>query len=383
MATSTIIFYLVFCGLIILGQFQRIELPPLPAFYLLDVLMLSWGGWLVVSQRQKVVMLLRRLGKSWAWAEKILILWLALGWLVAIISGDFSGQAFFYLSRFAVYSLTLWLIFSLQVLPSTWLRVGLIVAGLYSLLWGFGQYLLLPDMRFLSISGWDDHYFRLVGTQLDPNFMGLIFVLLFLWLWQWPWQGRGQKLLGVLLEILVVGGIALTFSRSTLISFGVLMIFLAGKKWKNYWPMLLVVIILFLAQKPTYEGVDLTRTASIEARVVSSERSLLELQPYQWVIGRGLFNTSKSSYVSEDYLRADHAGLPDNLWLLVVQSGGIVGLGLVLLVASRWVRCCIKTNPDGAGAILAVLVHAMFNNSLFQPFIFLLLGMTLISKVDR
>src|SRR3990170_8831618 len=41
---------------------------------------------------------------------------------------------------------------------------------------GWIQYLWLPDLRDLKYIGWDDHYFRLFGTFLDPAFMGIILV---------------------------------------------------------------------------------------------------------------------------------------------------------------------------------------------------------------
>jgi len=34
------------------------------------------------------------------------------------------------------------------------------------LILGLGQYMFLPDMRFLLRYGWDEHYWRLIGTVL-------------------------------------------------------------------------------------------------------------------------------------------------------------------------------------------------------------------------
>src|SRR3989338_6680935 len=39
---------------------------------------------------------------------------------------------------------------------------------------GLGQYIFLPDTRFLLSYGWDEHYWRLIGTVLDPNYMGVM-----------------------------------------------------------------------------------------------------------------------------------------------------------------------------------------------------------------
>src|SRR3989304_8999963 len=39
---------------------------------------------------------------------------------------------------------------------------------------GLAQYILIPDTRFLAVLNWDDHYYRLLSTLLDPNFTGII-----------------------------------------------------------------------------------------------------------------------------------------------------------------------------------------------------------------
>ena len=46
------------------------------------------------------------------------------------------------------------------------------------ILFSLGQYLLLPDLRLYKNLGFDDHYYRLAGTLLDPNFTGAIFASL-------------------------------------------------------------------------------------------------------------------------------------------------------------------------------------------------------------
>lgn len=48
----------------------------------------------------------------------------------------------------------------------------LIVCGMLLAVFGLGQYLIMPDMTSLTVFGWDPHYYRLVGTFLDPGFTG-------------------------------------------------------------------------------------------------------------------------------------------------------------------------------------------------------------------
>ncbi|MFZ2202248.1 MAG: hypothetical protein WAV56_02515, partial [Microgenomates group bacterium] len=50
----------------------------------------------------------------------------------------------------------------------------LVLAAAILLIIGSLQYFLLPDVRFLAYLGFDDHYYRLIGSFLDPNFTGLV-----------------------------------------------------------------------------------------------------------------------------------------------------------------------------------------------------------------
>lgn len=387
MATSTVIFFLGLVGLMVLGQLQRLELPPWPAFYLHDLLLASWAGWLLVKNWQSFIKTAKKvltgrvnIWKNWP-LEWSLVGWLILGWLVAIGGGVFSLTALLYTARFLTYGLIFFWLGRTRTLPAPLARWGAVVIGGCGLVWGLGQYWLLPDMRFLSINGWDDHYYRLLGTQFDPNFMGLILVLFFVHLQRLKIKPQWQVII-LGLKILTLLGLALTFSRSAWLSFGVAQILLAGTKWKRYWPALVLLFFIWLMPKPGGEGVVLSRTASIEARALTAKQTLVELSGWQWLVGRGLFNTPKASYVLGDYQRADHAGLPDNLLLLVLNSGGVVGLILVAALSIRWGQKFYRTSPAGLIFVLAVVTHSLFNNSLFQPFIFIFLSLSLISEID-
>ena len=41
------------------------------------------------------------------------------------------------------------------------------------------NYFIFPDVRSLAVDQWDPHYYRLVGSLLDPGFTGIILVLFF------------------------------------------------------------------------------------------------------------------------------------------------------------------------------------------------------------
>ena len=186
-----------------------------------------------------------------------------------------------------------------------------------------------------------------------------------------------------LLLFLILIGLSLTFSRSSYLSFMVALLLTAKLNPKKYLIGVLLLVLIILAPKPGGEGVDLTRVASVNARLESSQKSLNVLQPYQYITGQGLFNKIKPSYLSKDFVRADHALLEDNFILLIFNSMGIVGLFLVAILLGKYLLVLYKKDQVKAISILAVLIHAMFNNSFFQPFIFIYLAWSLISKVDR
>ena len=44
-------------------------------------------------------------------------------------------------------------------------------------IFGWLQYIFLPDVRFLKDFGWDDHLYRMIGTFFDPTYLALIILL--------------------------------------------------------------------------------------------------------------------------------------------------------------------------------------------------------------
>ncbi len=382
MATSAIVFFLGLSGFLILGQLQRVEIVPWPAFYLHDLWMLIWASWLTIVNKSQIAAHFRSIFKRKFFLSWLLVVWILGGWLLSAATGDFSLKALLYVGRFLTYSWVLFWLWRTQVVKSSLIKLSLLMTGFWLLIWGIGQYIFLPDMRFLSILGWDDHYFRLVGTQFDPNFIGIIFVLLFLQLQALAVPKKYQWLV-IFFQLSLLLGLALTFSRSAFLSFAVSEIFLLRQKIKKYWPILILTIFIFIIPKPAGEGVVLTRTASIEARLTTSRQNIANLSGWKWVTGNGLFVTGKENYSNDIYVRSDHAGLPDNLILLLLEGTGLIGLSLFLLGGSVLFLNFYKKSPIAASFFVAVLVHSMFNNSLFQPFVFLVLGLSLVGEIDN
>lgn len=212
---------------------------------------------------------------------------------------------------------------------------------------GFLQYLLLPDVRFLKYLGFDDHYFRLIGTFLDPNFTGIVLAIFIL-------------LAPKLFFLIPLLALVLTFSRASFLSLAASLFYLGftQKRFKLLILLLLLGIFLYLVPKPFGEGVNLLRTSSIISRF-DNQKKAIDLFLKNPILGVG-FNTMKS--VSITAVPNLSSGV-DNSFIFVLATTGIVGfITFVVFLKKVWQT---TTDPFAKASILAILVHSLFNNSFF------------------
>jgi hypothetical protein len=244
------------------------------------------------------------------------------------------------------------------------------------------QYVFLPDTRFLRVLGWDDHYYRLIGTLLDPNFTGLSLIVTGCYLWSvahwWP------KALLQWLTLALLVAVALTFSRASYAALAVVLALLLVHKlvlvkyggWRLVAKIGAVVAVAtiawWLAPKPTGEGVNLLRQSTITARWQASLPWLTTLQPWQWVVGRGALVQPLVPATGTNLAAADHANWPDNWLILLISSWGVLGTLGWLWWGGQRLRQLQRTEPWLVLALAAIMTHGLFNHSLLEPFIWLL-----------
>lgn len=264
-----------------------------------------------------------------------------------MITGGEVAYPLFYLLRLVVYPSVY---FAIKLFsPQKYLSFILMSLIAFSFI-GLFQYLIFPDMRFLKYLGFDDHYFRLIGSLFDPNFTGAILAasaLVFISLSSW----------GVALSFIAM--LALTFSRASYVAFvfGFIYLFIFKKNWKLFGLLLLLAVLIIAIPKPFGEGVNLLRTFSIFSRINSWQTgwSLFVEQP---VFGWG-YNTLRS--ITGERFQID------NSFLYVAATTGIVGL--ISLVSLLKHGLSIVSLPQKV-FIFAILVHSLFNNTLFYIWIF-------------
>jgi len=253
--------------------------------------------------------------------------------------------------------------------------------GLATVITGIGQYIISPDIRFLEVAEWDPHYYRVVGTILDPGFVGAVLTVFLLLLVFFRDKFKPKTFLLMIIPTYLT--FALTYSRSSYLA---LLVGIAAYsvKVKSVKPfiisfLLLVATILLLPRSPGGEGVKLERTSSVQARIINWQRTL-QIFSQNPVLGVG-FNTYRYAQKQAGFLDnikwlKSHSGAgADSSLLFVAATTGIVGLAFYLRFLSR-----LWNYPSVFPLYIplaSLLVHSLFLNSLFYPHILFLLSVIL------
>lgn len=367
-------------ALVTLGQLQRVQISQSLAVYgheIVLIILILW--WLATETPRLFMSQLIAWGKEHRW-WLMLFVWIIGGLGLATLRLGVVTQ-WLYLGRITVYALFTWLLFKKFPVITIFGRsmsvlYGYLAVGLVTAYFGFLQYVLIPDTRFLYSLGWDDHYYRLLGTQFDPAFMGMLLVFTF-----FLTEIIKKKNWGRLLRCILVLAISLTFSRATYLALimGISVEVLVAayrhqRLWSRFMFIPFLLLCIFAIPRPGGEGVNLTRTSTIVSRMTASEAAVMTLEPWEWLGGRGLFVPYQSSntLLSQAQLN-DHANQPDNLLVLLTTGLGVGGCAL--LCGALWSsRKQIAFLPTWVLAnVVAVLSHSLVNNTLFQPFVWLMI----------
>lgn len=292
--------------------------------------------------------------------KKVLIIWVGIAWLSLFLNFNFWGVL--YLVRWIVYAGLYF--FFYDFIDADFLRQGLQRAILLVALVGLGQYMLMPDTRFLAASHWDDHSFRVIFTFLDPGFTGIILVLGLL---SQFWEG---KWLGIIYTVMI-----LTYSRATYLAYLAGVVFIAlSRRALRVLGLALVIFVFSITLLPrSYgESTNLRRENSLVARLKNWQQaiSIWQNSPllgvgfgnYQYYSGASFFSHSKSG--------------SDSSILTVLATTGILGLLAYLWLLMKMWQAGNKNLLFKAGFV-AVLIHSWFNNTLFYPWVMEWLWITL------
>jgi len=361
-----------------LGQLGRFGLFDRPIYFYLHELILPIISLLIILEYRKKLLKADYLKSAVLW---FLIMLISLGLAVGNYSGEANVIALLYFLRLVVHMGTLSLLIYLQSQTSKPLIDFRVIIGLTCWI-GFTiavQYVWYPDFRNISYLGWDPHFGRAVGLYFDPPLTISVLILTILTLLL-----RNVRI-GFLVPLIYLA--SLTYSRGGYIA-GILVGLAYGFAHSTKTQILLASVTLSVAfiflPKGTIEGMNLLRTASIEARAEDYLKgiSIWKSHPV-WGIGynhirekKGAFETDKSygAYNPSHGSTGFHSS-----FLIILVTGGLVGLLLYCYVLWQIAIQQIFLRY----AIIFLSIISLFDNVLLHPLILFCLMILVVSQSKK
>jgi len=247
-----------------------------------------------------------------------------------------------------------------------------IIFTVVTLIVGFVQYFLYPDLRNLFYDGWDPHLFRIFGQFFDTSIAGAIYGLLFLYFIQ---KGRVKpNKLNIFLLILLLLFIVLTFSRSlylALIFTSVVYLFKNKLSKIVFYLIIMFFVLVIIVPKPSGEGVNLTRMFSIDSRV-EDYKVAINLWSKKPIFGYG-YNHIRDIKNTNQTVDNHAASSFHSSFLNILVTGGVVGLVAYLFFLFKFFS--LRIYGVYYGVFLIIMSH--FDNILLHPFILFLTAILL------
>lgn len=358
-------FLLLFAG----GELGKIYISQYLAIYLHDFLVFFYLIFNLKSLK-KIILNLKKIKKINKKIFLLLLINIIFAVTYSIWQNQFQFNSFLYLGRAIAYFLFVMLLkknYGQKKVVQIFRKASLIMLGL-----GLCQYLFLPDLTMLYYLGFDDHFYRLTGSLLDPNFTALIFV--FNWLYYVNQPKLNKK--NICLSILFLLGLALTYSRAGYLALILSGIYLLLKSQMTKRRLIALSLIAFLSCLPFLpkgsggEGVKLQRTSSITARLINARKYIQDNERLAIIFGHGPY---QPHYQFNQEGLVSHARFSDNFLIFLYNSFGLVGTTLILILLSQEIKNkSRKKQYWQLSLLIALLTHSLFNNNLSQAFISLL-----------
>ena len=303
---------------------------------------------------------------------------------VGITLGVFDLPGPLYLLRLLVYLYLIYLLPNRLGNRKELIRDALLTSAFFVAVYGWVQYFLFPNLTSMKLFGWDDHYYRLTSTFLDPAFTGIIFVFgALIVLYKYTLKKSRVTLLLILFFLVSLG---FTYSRSSILAFFAGLFVLLFPKYKKLFIVFCTVMAFIVISLPTYkggEGVKLTRISSIAQKLENYQESI-QIISYSPLFGVGYNNVCsvKRVFFKESGASNSCPGL-DNSFLFIGATLGVIGLMVFAKFFHDIYRGAAK-NTWGSlwkASVVALFVHSIFTNTLFYSWVlFWLVMLTAISR---
>lgn len=355
------------------GQLGRISVVSGVSLYIHDLVVVAILGYGIISGSIRRSMRGSRLLKPVVAFTIVGLLSLLVN--ASAVPRDTLWKGSLYLLRWVAYAGVFFSLAGSSLSPFFLLR-GLFFLGTGLASAGLFQFFFYPDLRNLMYLGWDPHYYRVFSTLFDPNFAGILFILTMI---------VGVSLLKEKKDIWIIGGVGvnmvaflLTYSRSSYLAFlsAVGIWIVIHKKWKiGLIGLLLFLVAIVYLPRPGREALSLDRFDSTVSRLNNWSESVQHISQKP-MFGFG-FNVLPFGQNNSSVPSRAGAGIDNSFLFVGITTGfsGLVIFGYFLWSMIRMGKHALKVKKisDMGTAYLAtlaaIIVHSLFVNSLFYPWV--------------
>ncbi|HKB88214.1 MAG TPA: O-antigen ligase family protein [Patescibacteria group bacterium] len=250
---------------------------------------------------------------------------------------------------------------------------SLLLISLTSAIFGWVQFFKFPDLKPFFAWGWDMHLFRLVGTFLDPTFLGLIIVFgLIITIHRFIATKDRNYLLATLFLII---SLAFTYSRASYLAFlvGVSYLLYIHKKIKYLiYPVFVLGALILILPTSRNHSIEFMRSFSVLSRF-ENYGSTFKLFLKSPVFGIGYDNLclANQKYIGPQEFSSHACSGSDSSILFVLATTGVVGLIIFVISLLKIAKLSSKNSQFIilSTSFITLLVHSLFSNSMFYPWI--------------
>lgn len=398
---------------IVLGELARITLPGLNMQVLgLDIATLFVAGlWLLKRWWNQESIQLGRL------TLPALCFMLVAG--VSLLIGTYAFtfgeglESAFYLVRFIGYFVVYLIVLNEDIELRNFIGTLLISSVALSVI-GFVQLYIAPDFTFMAVNGWDPHIGRLLSSWFDPNFLGGFFAFAVIVIINMLFNknlSMKERAFCIAAGLITLIALYLTYSRSAYLTlfFGLALTGLFRSPRLLLGTVILVVIFTLGVPRARerildlYESTFAFTTDSYDYAIddtarlrIESWQQAIEIFQQSPVIGVGYNTLRYVKYYQGMASSPDihSASGSDSSLLTILTTTGLGGLILYIWLLIRSFRIGKKRLNEEKNtyslhftygflfALGALLLHAMFVNSLLLPYFLILFwsGTALLEK---
>lgn len=252
---------------------------------------------------------------------------------------------------------------------------SLLSISVVSAVFGWIQFFKFPDIKPFFAWGWDIHLFRLVGTFLDPTYLGLIIVFGLFTSTIRMIEVKERKYLFLFITLFLLISLAFTYSRASYLAFFVGLVFFVWRKnmlKTIIVPSILFILLVYILPTTKNNSIQLFRSFSAIAKI-ENYQSTLAVFSKSPIFGIGYNNMclAYQKYIGLQDFSSHACSGSDSSLLFILATTGVAGF-IVFIYSILRIGISLSYNSYFfilISSFLALIIHSLFSNSFFYPWV--------------